>query len=110
MNASPTLLAAPVSLSPTEFAGLQALARLFGPWARSRRRRRLLFLALAAPGFFAVFSTPLHQNLAILVTGLLMFAAACAFRARTEPVFVRAEAAALWPPSPPPPRPESSHA
>lgn len=107
MNASPPL-AAPVSLSAAEFANLQVLARLFGSWARSRRRRRLLFLALAAPGFFAVFATPLHRSLAVLAVGFLLFAAACAFRARTEPLFARAEAAALWPPDPPH-RPETSH-
>ena len=97
------------SLSAAEFADLRALVRLFGSWVRSRRRRRLLFLALAAPGFFAVFATPLHQNLAVLTTGFLMFAAACAFRARTEPLFARAEAAALWPPNLPPHRPETPH-
>ena len=102
-------LAAPVSLSVAEFADLQRLAGLLGSSALSRRRRRLLFLALAAPGFFAVFSTPLHQNLAVLATGLLMFGAACAFRARTEPLFARAEAAALWPPDFPPQRPETPH-
>ena len=99
MNARP---AQPLGamLSDAEFAALQHLTTLFGSWAASRRRRRLLFLALAAPGFFAVFATPLHRSLPLLVAGFLMFAAACAFRARTEPLFVRAEAAALWPPHP----------
>jgi hypothetical protein len=45
-----------------------------------------------------VFATPLHRQLALLVVGLVLFAAACLFRARTEPLFQRAEAAALWPP------------
>ncbi len=97
------------SLSAAQFADLQGLVRLFGSWVRSRRRRRLLFLALAAPGFLAVFATPLHQNLAVLAAGFLLFAAACAFRARTEPLFARAEAAALWPPNLPPDRSETPH-
>jgi hypothetical protein len=109
MTAS-TPMTAPASLSAAEVARLQTLSRLFGSWARSSRRRRLLFLALAAPGFFAVFSTPLHQNLAALAAGLLLFAAACAFRARTEPVFARAEGADLWPFERPPHRPETPHA
>jgi hypothetical protein len=41
--------------------------------------------------------------------GFLLFAAACAFRARTEPLFARAEAAALWPPNLPPDRSETPH-
>ena len=89
------------SLSAAEFADLQTLARLFGPMVQTPRRRRLLFLALAAPGFLAVFSTPLHQSLIVLLAGALMFAAAVVFRARTERLFRRAEAAALWPPAPP---------
>jgi hypothetical protein len=67
-------------------------------WTATARRRRLLFLGLAAPGFLGVFATPIHQNLAVLVAGFGLFGAACIFRARTERVFVRAEAAALWPP------------
>ena len=94
-------------LSPAEFASLQRLVKLLGYWGERPRRRRWLFLGLAAPGFFAVFATPLHQNLFVLVAGGLLFAAACAFRARTEPLFVRAEAAALWPPLKPE---ESRHA
>jgi hypothetical protein len=62
------------------------------------RRRRFLFLGLAAPGFLAVFGTPIHQNLAVLVAGFGLFGAARVFRGRTERVFVHAEAAALWPP------------
>ncbi|HVY34459.1 MAG TPA: hypothetical protein VG960_08555 [Caulobacteraceae bacterium] len=86
--------------SDREFADLQRWARRLGYWGARPRRRRLLFLALAAPGFAAVFATPLHRNLFVLVLGALLFAAACAFRARTEPLFTRAEAAALWPASP----------
>jgi hypothetical protein len=67
-------------------------------WTSTPRRRRFLFLALAAPGFLAVFGAPVHQNLAVLVTGFGFFGAACLFRGRSERVFVRAEAAALWPP------------
>ena len=85
-------------LSGTEFLRLQMLAKLRPSWTQTARRRRLLFLALAAPGFFAVFATPLHRQLVLLIAGLALFAAACLFRARTEPLFRRAEAAALWPP------------
>ena len=121
MTASPPRAAPPLAspiappvepmttLSAAQFADLQTLVRLFGSWVRSRRSRRLLFLALAAPGFLAVFATPLHQNLAVLAAGFLMFAAACAFRARTEPLFVRAEAAALWPTNLLVHRPETPH-
>jgi hypothetical protein len=88
-------------LSAAEFAQLRwVTARLPGAWTVSRRRRRLLFLGLAAPGFLAVFATPLHQSLAVLLAGFVLFAAACLFRARTERLFVRAEAAAVWPPLP----------
>jgi len=62
------------------------------------RRRRFLFLGLAAPGFLAVFAAPVHQNLAVLIAGFGLLGAACLFRSRTERVFIRAEAAALWPP------------
>ena len=37
---------------------------------------------------------------ALLLAGFVLFALAIAFRRRTEPVFVRAERAALWPPGP----------
>ena len=98
-----TILTAPdpldAPLSAGEFARLRWLAaRLPGAWTASRRRRRLMFLGLAAPGFVCVFATPLHQNLAVLLAGFLLFGAACGFRARTECLFVRAEAAAVWPP------------
>lgn len=90
-------------LSATEFADLRWLtARLPAAWTASPRRRRLLFLGLAAPGFLSVFATPLHQNLAMLLAGFLLFGAACGFRARTERLFIRAEATAVWPPLPSP--------
>ena len=86
-------------LSPAELRRLGGLTGWM-PLActATPRRRRFLFLALAAPGFLAVFGTPLHQNLAVLVTGFGLFGAACVFRRRTERVFIHAEAAALWPP------------
>lgn len=74
-------------------------ARLPLRWTRSARRRRFLFLALAAPGFVAVFAAPLHRSLLLLVAGFLLFAAAVAFRRRTEAMFARAEAATVWPPT-----------
>jgi hypothetical protein len=102
----PVALPAPEALDPplsaAEFAQLRWLtARLPGAWTASRRRRRLMFLGLAAPGFLAVFAAPLHQTLAVLLAGLVLFAAACLFRARSERLFVRAEAAAVWPAPPP---------
>ena len=88
-------------LDEREFRRLAALAaRLPLPWTASPKRRRLLLLALAAPGFFLVATTPWHQVFALLVLGFVLFAAAIAFRRRTEPVFVHAEAAAVWPPAP----------
>ncbi len=79
-------------------------AWLPGRWTAAPRRRRILFLALAAPGFVAVFTTPLHHRLAVLLLGLGLFAAAWLFRGLTEPLFIRAERAALWPA----PRPQSA--
>ena len=102
--AEPTAPCAPLEppLSGADFAQFAWLSRrLPVTWTSTRRRRRFLFLAMAAPGFVAVFSTPLHRSLALLVFGFLLFAAALAFRRRIEPVFVRAEATALWPPPPP---------
>ena len=88
-------------LGAADFVGLGRLrARLPLAWTRSRRRRRLLFLGLASPGFLLVFLAPLHRDLALLLAGFPLFAAALVFRARTEPLFARGEAAALWPPSP----------
>ena len=86
-------------LSQAEFRRLGGLAdRMPLACTATPRRRRLLFLGLAAPGYLAVFGAPVHQNLAVLVAGFGLFGAACVFRGRTERVFVRAEAAALWPP------------
>jgi hypothetical protein len=76
---------------------LRLVGRLPEPWTATRRRRRLLFLALAAPGFFAVFATPLHRNFFLMIAGFLLFAAAAVFHARTEPLF---EAAAVSDPQP----------
>ena len=91
-------------LSPADFKRLLRLGqRLPSGWVSSVRRRRLLFLGLAAPGFAAVFATPLHQNLPLLGLGLMLFAGALLFRRRTEPLFARAEQGALRP-SPPPTR------
>jgi hypothetical protein len=86
-------------LAPAELRRLGGLAGWM-PLActATPRRRRFLFLGFAAPGFAAVFGAPLHQNLAVLAAGFGLFGAACVFRRRTEGVFVRAEAAALWPP------------
>jgi hypothetical protein len=75
-------------------------AHLPAQWLASRRRRRLFFLALAAPGFLAVFATPLHGQFLIMASGFVLFGAAVLFRVLTEPLFARAAAAA---PSPAPP-------
>jgi hypothetical protein len=80
---------------------MSQVSRLPLAWTASPRRRRILLLALAAPGFVLVASTPLHQAPALLALGAVFFASALLFRRLTEPVFVRAEAAALWPPSRP---------
>lgn len=73
--------------------------RVPGRWLVSVRSRRLMFLGLAAPGFLAVFTTTLHRNFFVLVLGFLLFGAAVLARAVTEPIFVRAQAADIWPPS-----------
>jgi hypothetical protein len=97
-------------LSPAELRRLGGLAaRMPLACTATPRRRRFLFLGLAAPGFLAVFGAPLHQNLAVLVAGFGLFGAACVFRRRTEGVFVRAEAAALWPPVGPDPSKGAFH-
>jgi hypothetical protein len=109
----PPLAQDPPALTPAEFAALSRLAaRLPARWIATRRRRRFLFLALAAPGFFAVFGTPFHHQLWLMVVGFLLFGAAVLFRVRTEPLLVRADAEDLWP-SPSRPMPaskESRHA
>ena len=78
---SPALPPHPLDLAARISAGLP------GAWVSTRRRRRLLFLALAAPGFFAVFSTSLHRNLFVAIVGFVLFGAAVVFRLRTEPLF-----------------------
>ena len=86
------------ALTEAQFAAVSALARrLPAAWLSTPRRRRFLFLALAAPGFLAVFGTPLHHQLLVMVLGFALFGAAVLFRARTEPLLVRADAADLWP-------------
>jgi hypothetical protein len=85
-------------LTPAEFARLGWVSARFPlRWTRTPRRRRLLFLGLAAPGFLDVFGTPFHRQFFLLVVGFLLFGAAVLFRIRTEPLFVRADAADLWP-------------
>jgi len=88
----------PPPLSPGEFALFSRLTgALPSPWIATRRRRRFLFLALAAPGFFAVFATPIHHSLIAMLVGFVLFGAAIVFRLKTEPLFERAQAADLWP-------------
>lgn len=99
----PTLIAAR-PLSARELARLTAVTRrLPSAWLLTVRRRRLMFLGLAAPGFLAVFTTTLHHNFFVLVAGFVLFGAALLFRALSEPLFVRAEAADIWPPESFPP-------
>ena len=99
----------PVAPWISAFAGLAAWVP--SRWSRTRRRRRLLFLALCAPGFVAIFATPLHHNFFLLVFGIVLFAAAALFRAQTEPLFERADAAGPQITSPsPPPSEDSRHA
>jgi hypothetical protein len=89
----------PPPLTQAELAAVSALARrLPAGWIATPRRRRFLFLGLAAPGFFAVFGTPLHHQLVVMVLGFMLFGAAVVFRIRTEPLLVRADAADLLPP------------
>ena len=89
----------PPPLTAAQLAVVSALARcLPASWISTPRRRRFLFLGLAAPGFFAVFGTPLHHQLLVMALGFLLFGAAVLFHVRTEPLFVRADAAELWPP------------
>ena len=90
----------------------QIAARLPTGWFSSQRRRRLLFLALAAPGFFAVFATPLHHSLLLMLAGGVLFGAAVLFRARTEPLFEQNDRAnaSLGPDPSTPKTTESPHA
>ena len=67
--------------------------RLPPQWTQTPRRRRLLHIALCAPGFALVFATPLHGQLVLAVLGGVLFAAAVGFRAVTEPVFAQADSA-----------------
>src|SRR5258708_3264198 len=103
----------PPALTPAEFTALSMLAaRLPARWIATRRRRRFLFRVLAAPGFFAVFGTPFHPQLLLMIVGFLLFGAAVFSRIRPEPLFVCADVADLWP-SPSRPSPaskESRHA
>lgn len=97
-------------LTAAEFQRLAVLsARLPLTWTATPRRRRLLVVALAAPGFLLLWTTPLHRNSGLLAAGLVLFLAALLFRRMTERVFARAEAAELWPP-PASSRKESRHA
>ena len=85
-------------MSPRDFARLAWLNRhLPGIWTSTRRRRRILFLALAAPGFLAVFGTTYHHNFFVMLAGFALFGAAVAFRALTEPLFVQAAADTFLP-------------
>ncbi|PZQ64015.1 MAG: hypothetical protein DI570_07000 [Phenylobacterium zucineum] len=100
---TPALIAAR-PLSERELARLTVVTRrLPSGWLLTVRRRRLTFLGLAAPGFLAVFTTTLHHNFFVLVAGFVLFGVAVLFRAVSEPLFVRAEAADLWPPESFPP-------
>ncbi|WP_372785557.1 hypothetical protein [Phenylobacterium sp.] len=99
----------PVAPWINAFAGFAT--RVPARWSRTRRRRRLLFLALCAPGFVAIFATPLHHNFFLLVFGIVLFAAAALFRALTEPLVERVDASGPLVTSPSPPRSDdSSHA
>ena len=103
MGAHNMSLAAPRSvMSSRAFARLAWLNRhLPGVWTSTRRRRRVLFLALAAPGFLAVFGTTYHHNFFVMLAGFALFGAAVAFRAISEPLFVQAADDDLFPASHP---------
>ena len=86
------------AMSPRDFARLAWLNRhLPGVWTSTRRRRRILFLALAAPGFLAVFGTTYHHNFFVMLAGFALFGAAVVFRAVSEPLFVQASGDNLLP-------------
>ena len=101
MGAHDVSLAAPRSfMRPRAFARLAWLNRhLPGTWTSTRRRRRILFLALAAPGFLAVFGTIYHHNFFVMLAGFALFGAAVVFRAISEPLFVQAAGDDLFPAS-----------
>ena len=106
-DATPDDAPAPIAarpLSGRELALMTTVTRRFpSAWLLTVRRRRLLFLGLAAPGFLAVFTTTFHHNFFVLAAGFLLFGVAVLFRSVSEPLFVRAEAADLWPPESFPP-------
>lgn len=100
MTASGPPLIRPLDFDDRSRLGLSAQLPL--AWTMNPRRRRLLVLGLAAPGFALITTAPLHRTFALLALGAVLFAAALIFRRRTEPAFVRAEAAGHWPPVSPP--------
>ena len=88
-----SFLSAQPPLSARSSARLAWLRRrLPAPWIANRRRRRILFLVLAAPGFLAVFGTTYHHNFFVMLAGFVLFGVAVAVRALTEPLFVQAAA------------------
>jgi hypothetical protein len=54
----------------------------------SARRRRFLFLGLAAPGFLLIVGLPLHHNFWALLSGLAGMGLAYGFRRLSEPPFL----------------------
>jgi hypothetical protein len=99
------------AMSPRDFARLAWLDRhLPGAWTATRRRRRILFLAMAAPGFLAVFGTTYHHNFFVMLAGFALFGAAVAFRAVSEPLFVKAASDDLFPAPHPSNQKDSPHA
>jgi hypothetical protein len=91
------------ALGAADLWWLSLAARLPLAWTTTARRRRLLLLALAAPGFLQVVTTPMHRSFLVMVGGVLLFEGAMIFRRGSEPAFLRAEAAELWPPLSPSP-------
>lgn len=105
------LAASRPAMSPRDFARLAWLNRhLPGAWTSTRRRRRILFLALAAPGFLAVFGTTYHHNFFVMLAGFALFGAAVAFRAVSEPLFVQATGDDLFPSPHPSHQKDTPHA
>jgi hypothetical protein len=93
-----SLAASRPAMSSRDFARLAWLNRhLPAAWTSTRRRRRILFLTLAAPGFLAVFGTTYHHNFFVMLAGFALFGAAVAFRAVSEPLFVQAASDDLLP-------------